>query len=136
MSFSFKSVKDFFVKTRKSQISEHDKTKQSLLIEIEWEKIQEAAKEGFGFFLGYAKRHFDESKYKEILLNINEIGRFIEKENTFCLLNHSNTEIIYNSIFIYGKSSKVIKCITFNDTDNIIHKYKIYKLLAVNHPLK
>ena len=46
MSFSFKSVKDFFVKTRKSQISEHDKTKQSLLIEIEWEKIQEAAKEG------------------------------------------------------------------------------------------
>lgn len=109
MSFSFKSVKDFFVKTRKSQISEHDKTKQSLLIEIEWEKIQEAAKEGFGFFLGYAKRHFDESKYKEILLNINEIGRFIEKENTFCLLNHSNTEIIFkkellNDLYLVAKT--------------------------------
>lgn len=95
-------IKNFFIKIKKQELSKYDKKQQLLLIETEWEKIHEASSEGFAFFLKYANSHFKESRHKEILLNLNEIGRFIEKENFFSLSEVPKKEIFLKQELIDG----------------------------------
>lgn len=110
----------------------HCNTEQKLsLAQNEWEKFYDASWHGFSFFLGYAKIHFKETRYKEILLILSNLGRCIQKENV-CFLS----KILNHEMHFYKKLLEAIYLvakITF-EQNRFKESYNLFYILSVLCP--
>jgi tetratricopeptide (TPR) repeat protein len=96
LNLDLDDLKKFFFEEKKKELSITDKKDQSALIPNEWEMFLEASQHGIAFFLEYAKMHFKEVRYNQILLTIHEIGRSLQnKSDSRC------SEIPHNEIHFY-----------------------------------
>ena len=96
------NLKKIFFEEKKKELSTTDKKDQSALIANEWKKFLEASQHGMAFFLGYAKMHFKEARYNQILLSINEIGRSLQNKSDSTFSEIPNNEIHFYKEFIEG----------------------------------